>query len=108
MLQYLIDGEVQDGLAELRTMLADPSLQPALRGRHLPAFAALFGDPGLALAFLNSQVAQPDMGLPFFSEVRRLPGFKTWVEKEGLLAYWRRSETWADFCRPAGDDFECF
>lgn len=108
MLQYLIDGKVQEGLAELRTLFADETLQPALRGRHLPAFAALFGDAELALAFMVSQRGVLDLGLPFFSEVRRLPGFKTWVEQEGLLAYWRTSGTWADFCRPVGDDFECF
>lgn len=108
MLQYLIDDRVQDGLVELRTMIGDSSLQPALRGRHLPAFAALFGDPGLALAFLDSHANLPDMGLPFFSEVRRLPGFKTWVEEQGLLTYWRTSGNWADFCRPVGEDFECF
>jgi hypothetical protein len=44
----------------------------------------------------------------FFDDMRRLPGFKTLMEKEGLLNYWRTTGNWADYCRPVNDDFECF
>ncbi len=110
MLQYLIDDKVQEGLADLRDLLADATLSPQLRQRHLPAFAALFGDPELALAFMDSSVGVPniDLGLDMFSEVRRHPGFKTFVEQQGLLNYWRTTGNWADYCRPVNDDFECF
>jgi TolB-like protein len=110
MLQYLIDDKVQEGLAELRSLLADETLPLQVRQRHLPAFAALFGDPELALAFMESSVGVPniDLGLDLFSEVRRHPGFKLWVEQQGLLNYWRTTGNWADYCRPVNDDFECF
>jgi tetratricopeptide (TPR) repeat protein len=109
MLQYVIDGKRDEALAELRTLLADDTIAPALRNRHLPVFAAQFGDPELALAFLQSSSGgMNDIGLKIFSEVRRHPGFKAVVEQKGLLNYWRTSGHWSDYCRPVNDDFECF
>jgi hypothetical protein len=40
-------------------------------------------------------------------DVRKLPGFKCLVRREGLIEHWR-VHGWPQFCRPtAGDDFEC-
>jgi hypothetical protein len=40
-------------------------------------------------------------------DVRKLPGFKCLVRREGLIEHWR-VHGWPQFCSPtAGDDFEC-
>jgi hypothetical protein len=39
--------------------------------------------------------------------VRKLPGFKELVRREGLVDYWRVNG-WPDRCQPTtADDFEC-
>jgi hypothetical protein len=45
---------------------------------------------------------------PFFSDMRRLPEFKTLITELKLVDFWRTSGRWGDFCKPVGaDDFEC-
>jgi TolB-like protein len=39
-------------------------------------------------------------------KMRAHPRFRPFVEKIGLVGYWRKS-AWPDVCRPAGDSFTC-
>ena len=42
-----------------------------------------------------------------FAAMRRLPEFKTYLRKIGMVDYWQEYG-WPDICRPLGDnDFEC-
>jgi hypothetical protein len=44
----------------------------------------------------------------FYSDMRRLAGFKELARNAGLVDYWRTTGQWGDFCTPAiDDDFEC-
>ena len=48
------------------------------------------------------------MWRPIHAAMRQLPGFKQLLHDIGLVAYWRETGDWGDFCRPLGtDDFEC-
>ena len=83
-------------------------------GRVLTAsLAAYHEDPEFALEVmtveLRGQVLRTRrLWYPFFSDMRKLPGFKTLADEVGFVAYWRRY-IWADYCRPLShDDFECF
>ena len=40
------------------------------------------------------------------AQMRAHPRFRPFVEKIGLVGYWRKSG-WPDVCRPAGDSFTC-
>ena len=79
----------------------------------LASLAAFYGDSELALEAMTaelkvSQIRVARLWYPFFSEMRKLPEFKTLVEDLGLVTFWR-TYVWADYCRPVGDDdFECF
>jgi hypothetical protein len=45
---------------------------------------------------------------PIYRDVRVLEGFKDLLADIGVVAFWRESGVWNDFCRPLGlDDFEC-
>ena len=76
------------------------------------ALAARFGDPDLALtAFEETFASGPEqiyaLWRPVYRDMRKLPRFKEFARRIGLVDYWREYG-WADFCRPAGeDDFEC-
>jgi hypothetical protein len=74
-------------------------------------WAAYFGDADLALEQLSLIAhGSVDEGLlwrPVLAEVRRQPGFKELVRREGLVDYWRKNG-WPAFCRPTvAEDFEC-
>jgi TolB-like protein len=77
-------------------------------------YAALHGDTELALAYLRREYDDVGFGAyylmwhPALREVRKTPGFKSFVRELGLLDMWRASGRWNDYCHPLGsDDFEC-
>ncbi len=76
------------------------------------SLAAHFGDPEFALEIMSKElranlVRVGRIWYPFFSDMRKLPGFKMLADEIGFVAYWRKYG-WADSCRPLGDtDFEC-
>jgi len=78
----------------------------------IAAMAAHFNDPDFALEIMSEELSVNMLRInriwyPFFSDMRKRPGFKALVENAGLVTYWRTYE-WADTCRPVGDDdFEC-
>jgi hypothetical protein len=79
----------------LKRLFANPSLANPINHMAIAAAAAKFGDPKLALRALRKAcVAVPlyshKFWQPLFSQVRKLPGFKTFMRKRGFLAYWRR------------------
>ncbi len=97
--------------AELRRVAATPAPADYIRSVLIAYWAAYYGDAQLALDQLNAIAhGAVDEGLlwrPVLSEVRKLPGFKKLVAREGLVEYWR-AKGWPDLCRPTvGDDFEC-
>jgi DNA-binding winged helix-turn-helix (wHTH) protein/TolB-like protein len=104
----------QVALSELRHRYADPTAARLPRDRRdIAAWAAHFGDPGLALDAMRSAVSDQAgqavfLWLPQFREMRRLPAFKAWLRDIGIVAYWKQYG-WPAICRPgrSDDDFEC-
>jgi len=97
--------------AELRRIAAAPSPPDYVRSVLITHWAAYFGDTELALEELGGIAhGAVDEGLlwrPVLRDVRKLPGFKDLVRREGLVDYWR-ANGWSGHCRPTvGDDFEC-
>ncbi|HXZ68053.1 MAG TPA: TIR domain-containing protein [Alphaproteobacteria bacterium] len=92
----------------LRQAFADIHDQEPFSIQRLALFAALFGDPGLALDCLRR--VHLDLGAslgtwhPLFAEARKDPRFKDLVRDLGLYDYWKKSGHWGDFARPKGDD----
>ena len=78
----------------------------------IASMAAHYGDAEFALEIMSDELSvnllrMHRLWYPFFSEMRSLPGFKTLVQRAGLVDYWR-VYGWADTCRPKGaEDFEC-
>jgi hypothetical protein len=98
-------------LAELRRQTGLPANQSFLGHSLLASWAAYYGDPEFALAQLNLIVrGSPDPALlwrPQFRDVRKLPGFKDLLRRNGYVEYWRKYK-WSDLCHPTNaDDFEC-
>jgi hypothetical protein len=94
-----------------RGLAAEPAPPSFLRSVLLAYWAAYFGDTELALATLGPIThGAADEGLlwrPVLSDVRRLPGFKDLLRREGLVDYWRVAG-WPDRCQPTtAEDFEC-
>ena len=77
------------------------------------SIAAYAGDPGFALELISEQMLTNKnritrLWMPYFSDMRRLDGFKDLVTELNMVEFWREYG-WADFCRPLiGDDFECY
>jgi TolB-like protein/class 3 adenylate cyclase len=96
--------------AEIRRLAALPSSQGFIGSLVLASWAAYYGDAALSLELLDPIAPGQTNTLlwrPIFRDVRKLPGFKSIVERMGLVAYWRE-RGWGDFCQPTtGDDFEC-
>ena len=74
---------------------------------------ALFGKGELfkAMEFAANQGIQvsgfTQFGFPFMNEMRTDPRYKAFVDKLGLVDYWR-ARGWPPYCWPRGDnDFEC-
>ncbi len=108
----LAAGDTAAALEQLRQVFVDRSSAPPVLVGQMPMYAAMLGEPELALEIMDATGMNGNIGailtLSFFDDMRRLPGFKTLMEKEGLLNYWRTTGTWADYCRPVNDDVECF
>jgi TolB-like protein len=45
--------------------------------------------------------------LPAAAPMRRDPRFMPWMQRLGLLQYWRSSGKWPDFCREPGLPYDC-
>jgi TolB-like protein/DNA-binding winged helix-turn-helix (wHTH) protein len=105
-------SEPQAALAQVRRFAEETEFQGAPDQIALAHWAAYFGDPVLSLRLLRKAPTDPYLAWwlwrPLFKETRRLPGFKDLVRDLGLVAYWRASGNWGQFCRPLGDDdFVC-
>jgi len=112
LLPYLEAGDYQTGLQEIRRYLGSDEVIPT-NYRHMEAFAALMGDPALALEMMQSTQRLPagDIWRNLYSPVRKLPGFKQLVIDMGMANLWRTTGNWPDKCRPlpnSDTDFECF
>jgi hypothetical protein len=76
-------------------------------GYLIAVFAAWFGDPALAVEALLRSPDAYAIWVPHMAHVRLQPGFEDVLRTLGLPEYWREF-TWADSCRPIGDeDFAC-
>lgn len=78
----------------------------------IASMAAYYGDADFALEIMSKELEVNLLRVgrlwyPFFSDMRRLPGFKSLAEHVGFVPYWR-TYGWADTCKSLGDeDFEC-
>jgi tetratricopeptide (TPR) repeat protein len=114
-----------DGASETQAACPSPTLpqledryQQALRegspGQLLPVvlLAPHRGDPALAMNALRA-IGPTTQNLfavwrPALRGVRRMPQFRSFVRDIGLLAYWKETGHWGEFCRPgAREDLVC-
>lgn len=99
------------GRVAVRHIAAAASSPDFIRSVLIVHWAAYFGDAELALeelgAIAHGAVDEALLWRPVLANVRKLPGFKELVAREGLVDYWR-ANGWPDACAPTvGDDFEC-
>jgi len=104
-------GDRDKGRAEVRRIAAEPAPPDFIRSVLLTHWAAHYGDAALALEELgpiaNTALDEGLLWRPVLRDVRKLPGFKELVRREGLVEYWQ-AYGWGDFCKPTtGGDFEC-
>jgi TolB-like protein/DNA-binding winged helix-turn-helix (wHTH) protein len=97
--------------AKLRRLAAEPVAPDYVRRVSIAYWAAYFDEDELALEQLAATAhGSLDPGLlwrPVLGDVRKLPGFKDLVRREGLVDYWERFG-WPDLCQPTtAGDFEC-
>ncbi len=77
------------------------------------SIAAYAGDAQYALELMadelrTNKIRITRLWMPYFSDMRRLQGFKDLVTELNMVDFWRKYG-WADFCRPLKrGDFECF
>ena len=109
----MIDDPVA-ALKELHRLAAEPRFQAGINRYVLSQWAAYFGDQKYALELFrdiadhSALSGQYGAWRPINRNMRKLPGFKDYLRKIGLVDYWRKSGNWGDFCHPIGDDdFEC-
>ena len=107
-------GPREEVLARLRRQLTSPDETSRSLGAIRAIAAEQHGDLDLAIGFLRREYLPPGFGAyyliwhPGLRETRATAGFKDFVRELGLLAMWRETGKWGDFCRPLGqDDFVC-
>ena len=113
--EAILDAFDEDPTEILRLLRDIFDNEEALTGEArvvIASIAAHHNDPELALRVFNKELEvnvqrTNRLWYPFFSDMRKLPGFKALAERLGFVEYWR-TYGWADTCRPLGDDdFEC-
>lgn len=104
-------NEPEQALADLESNYRSGSLGP-FGTMHMLPWAAYFGDTELALEILlnaDQRSIFTNIPRPIMASVRRTEGFRNFLRDRGLVAYWRETNVWPDYCRPLGlNDFECF
>ena len=98
--------------AVLRKAFEDPANRDFARTMVIIQLADALDDRELTLAALRSEIENFGNDIVIWlaphSGVRSEPGFKALLRDVGLVAYWRSSGDWGDFCKPVGaEDFEC-
>lgn len=109
-----LEGTELEGLwgqnAALLAAIREHFLEGAQRRRDAEIFAARYaaihGDPRLALELLRREFGTPGFGQyfrlwdPALASVRALPEFGDFLTELGLVDAWRHSGQWGDFCAP--------
>jgi len=102
----------QTVLSTIKAVHADKSVMWPSKYHDISLLAAYFGDAEFSLEVMSIEARLTTIRLgalwyPVMSEVRQLPEFKDLVTDINLVEYWR-IYSWADHCRPVGDnDFVC-
>ena len=110
LVEVLGDRQAALHLLEKQFQRTDPDRMPDI---YIAWWADYLGDTDLALASLRRYFERTsritsNVWTPFLRNTRQTAGFKEIARDFGLLAYWRDSGDWGDFCRPVGaSDFEC-
>jgi len=104
-------GDLDAARAELRRLAAAPAPPDFLRNSLVAHWAAYLGETELALDALeriaHGSVDEALLWRPVLADVRKLPGFKDLLRREGLVDYWE-ANGWPDLCQPTtAGDFEC-
>jgi TolB-like protein len=120
-IQWRLDQTLVDRLddkeaarAAIHRAYEDPANGDQLRTLILMIYADRFGDRDLALTALRRYLFEAGgrslgwLWIPSMTSMRADPRFKDILRDLGLVAFFRASGNWGDFCRPVGsDDFEC-
>jgi TolB-like protein len=75
----------------------------------LALYASQMGDQHLALDYLRVAFEHRGIGWnqyiwhPALANLRKTPEFAKWVEQRGLVAAWRKSGEWSEYCKPVSD-----
>ncbi|MDX1406309.1 MAG: winged helix-turn-helix domain-containing protein [Woeseiaceae bacterium] len=108
----VFDADTEVVLAELRRMYDDESGMTGEGRMIVASMAAHHGDAEFALGIMTEELEanllrSGRLWYPFFSDMRRLPGFKSLARNVGFVPYWREYD-WADTCESLGEeDFQC-
>jgi TolB-like protein len=111
-LRAAVDGR-DAGLAAVRRELARLPASNATPRVFLAWWADHYEEPDLALTAMRqwidtTGVPDPTIWTPLFENTRRTRGFQNLLNDTGILAYWRATGHWGDYCRPLDDRrFEC-
>ena len=110
---YSLINAPEKARTELKQFFIDPAYTNPIAQEIIAVWASYFGEQELALEAFKKANASNTLIIfliwrPIHQPMRRLPGFKDFVKKLGLVDYWRTTRNWGDFCHPVGkDDFEC-
>ena len=88
-------------IVELHRAVKDPAYQSPLFQSLISSWAAYFDDQTFALKLFRdvaenvaASVGQFTAWRPVYRDIRKLPGFKDYLRKIGLVDYWRKSGDW--------------
>jgi hypothetical protein len=93
--------------AAILQLIESPSVTP-YELSYIARVIALLDQPQVALDYWTTAALGPAIWESYYSDMRKLPEFRQLARDKGLEAYWRATGNWADYCKAAGNDFECF
>ncbi len=105
--RILLANDFESSAEDVIALINSPSVTP-VELAYIARLAAQLGQPDVALDYWYGEPPGPAIWDSFYTDMRKLPDFKTLVQEKGLVDYWRSSGNWGDHCKPVGDDFECF
>jgi TolB-like protein len=102
----LLANDFEASADALLALIESPSVTP-VELAYIARLAAQLGQPEVALNYWYGEPIGPGIWDSFYTDMRKLPEFRTLLREKGLVDYWKDTGNWGEFCQLSTNDFDC-